>query len=95
MENLDSIDREYQQLMEVMQAEDQAEALLRAVQGLIDAEKLPPGRERRAIVAASLELFIRSLPSAWDSIAEAPDLTNDLQRIGAVRMALAVLFDLT
>jgi hypothetical protein len=93
---MDAIDLEFKQLVETMSAEEHAEAVLRAFQSLLDAEKLPPGLERRMIVAQSLGMMICSLPAAWESVQAAnPELTNFAQVTGAVRVALGMLFDLT
>lgn len=91
----DKIDAEFRQLMAAMDAEQEANDLLLAVQMLIHGDKVPPGVERRQFISDALGLLIRSVPAAWESIGAAnPDLTNDDQRQGAVQVALAMLLDL-
>lgn len=91
---LDTIDGEYRRLMDVMDAEAQANDLLLAVQMLINADKVPSSIERRQLVADALGLLIRSVPAAWESVAAANvALTNDDQRQGAIAVALGMLFD--
>jgi hypothetical protein len=91
---VDKIDQEFHELMQFMEAEQAVDDLLLAIKMLIQAEKMDAGLVRRQFVADALGLLIQSLPAAWDSVCEAnQDLTNDHQRQGAIRVAMAMLFD--
>jgi hypothetical protein len=91
----DQIDKEYRQLIEVMQAEAQAEQLLHAMQKLFDAEKLPRGADKRAFVSAQLCHLMMSMPAVWESVIDGnPNLANDQERAGAVGLSLGLLFGL-
>ena len=92
---IDKIDQEFGELMQYMEAEQAVDDLLVAVKMLIQAERMDPGIVRRQFVADALGLLICSMPATCASVAEGnPDLADHQQRQGAVRVALAMLFDL-
>jgi hypothetical protein len=92
--DIENIDGEFKMLMDVMDREQQMDDLLVAIKMILESEKMAPGLDRRKMVADALGMLTQALPAAWASVCEAnPDLSNDHQRQGAIRVALAMLFD--